>query len=156
MPRSFRITVRQPSFGAVPASAVGFTQASSVMPFESASDALCGTVTIEETPSNDSAPPYPAWPPTRLAPLIDPLLPLPDESVAIEPIVSLNESASTGPAAGGAGPSDTVIATALPVTALDPPSGLCPITWPAGAALLVLVTVPTVSPAALIADCAAV
>src|SRR5262245_18846358 len=121
------------------------------MPVESASDALCVTVTMEATPSKDSAPPYPAWPATRLAPLIDPLLPLPDESFAIGPDASLNESASTGPDATGAGPSETVIATVLPLDTLVPPIGLWLITTPAGVALFAVVTEAT-SPAALMAD----
>src|SRR5262252_2500789 len=120
------ITVRQPSFGVVPAFADGFTHASSVIALESPSDALCGMLTIDEVPLNESAPPKPTCPVTRVAPAIVPLLALPDESFALLPDTSLNDRASTGPAAGGgggAGPSETLKATELPAAALEPPVG---------------------------------
>src|SRR3954468_6779860 len=118
------ITVRQPSFAPLPAFADGLTHASSVIPLESASDALCGMLTIDEVPLNWSAPPKPTCPVTRVAPAIVPLLPLPDESLVVAPDASLNDSASTGPAAGGGGctgPSETLKATVLPAAALAPP-----------------------------------
>src|SRR2546423_236117 len=121
------ITVRQPSFTLVPAFADGFTHASSVIPLDSASDALCAMLTIDEVPLNCSAPPKPVWPVTRVAPAIVPVLLLPDESTVVVPDTSLNDIARTGPAAGGggvAGPSDTLKATALPTAALEPPVGL--------------------------------
>src|SRR5262249_27385060 len=120
------ITVRQPSLAPAPAFADGFTQASRVIPLDSASEALCAMLTIEELPSKESAPPKPTWPVTRVAPTIVPLLLLPDESVAVAPPASLNDRASTGPAAGGgggAGPSETLKATTLPAAALEPPVG---------------------------------
>src|SRR5207237_9619441 len=101
------ITVRQPSFGPVPAFADGFTHASSVIAVESESDALCAMLTIELVPSNESAPPKPACPATCVAPPLVPLFALPDDSPAALPGASLNDSASTRPAPGrrvGAGP----------------------------------------------------
>src|SRR5436853_3129795 len=73
------------------------------------------------------------------------------------PDASLNDSASTGPAAGGggvAGPSETLKATALPAAALEPPVGTWLMTEPAATAEFAVVTV-LVSPWALIALCAA-
>src|SRR3954470_21413397 len=96
------ITVRQPSFTLVPALADGFTHASSVIPLDSASDALWAMLTSDEEPLNCSAPPKPVWPVTRVAAAITPLLLLPDPSTAVVPEASLNDSARTGPAAGGA------------------------------------------------------
>src|SRR4051812_10201281 len=56
-----------------------------------------------------------------------------------------------------AGPLDTTRATALPAATLAPAAGFSLITWPAGTvALLVLEIAPTVSPAPVIAVCAAV
>src|SRR3954469_17584615 len=132
------ITVRQPPFGAGPAFADGFTHASSVMPADNASDALCATFTIEEVPLNESAPPNPIWPVTRVAPPIVPLLPLPDESTTVAPSCSLNDKVRTGPATG-AGPSDTTKLTALIGATFDPADGVWLLTWPAGVALLAVV-----------------
>src|SRR5438105_7722372 len=154
------ITVRQPSFGPAPAFADGFTHASSVIAVESESDALCAMLTIELVPSNESAPPKPACPATCVAPTIVPLFALPDESPAALPDASLNDSASTGPAPGGgvgAGPSDTLSATALPTEALEPPVGVWLITDPAATVEeYALVTPPAASPMPVMADCAAV
>src|SRR3954447_20444527 len=149
------ITVRQPPFGAVPAFADGFTHASSVMPVDNASDALCATFTIEEVPLNESAPPNPVCPVTRIAPPSVPSLPLPDESMATAPSCSLNDKVRTGPARA-AGPSDTTKLIALPGATFVPADGDSLLTWPAAAALLPVVFVPNVRPAPLIAACAAV
>src|SRR5437868_5199584 len=153
------ITVRQPSFGPTPPFADGFTHASSVMPVESESDALFAMLTIALTPSNERAPPNPVWPATRVAPTIVPVFALPDESLATLPDASLNDSASTGPAPGGgvgAGPSETVSATALPTNALAPPVGVWLITDPATTDdEYALVMPPTASPTAVMPDCAA-
>src|SRR3954463_4318574 len=131
------ITVRQPSFTLVPALADGFTHASSVIPLDSASDALWAMLTIDEEPLNWSAPPKPVWPVTRVAAAIAPLLLLPDPSTAVVPEASLNDSARTGPAAGGggvAGPSETPKATPLPAGGPGPPGGLLVSDHPAGTA----------------------
>src|SRR4051812_24165471 len=149
------MTVRQPPFGAVPAFADGFTHASSVMPIDNASDALCATFTIEEVPLNESAPPNPVCPVTRVAPPIEPSLPLPDESRTTAPACSLNDKVRTGPARA-AGPSDTAKLTALPGATFVPADGDSLLTWPAAVALFAVVTVPTIRPAVVIAVCAAV
>src|SRR5689334_21839746 len=153
------ITVRQPSFGPVPPLADGFTHASSVMPVESESDALLAMLTMALTPSNESAPPKPVWPVTRVAPTIVPLFALPDESLATLPDASLNDIASTGPAPGGgvgAGPSEIVSATALPTDALEPSVGVWLITDPARIVdEKALVIPPTATPMPVIAVCAA-
>ena len=61
---------------------VGLTQASSVIPVVSCSEAAFGTVTTAFVPLNDSASPYlPVV--THVAPVIVPLLPLPDASVDV-------------------------------------------------------------------------
>src|SRR5205823_5971095 len=108
---------------------------------------------------NERAPPNPVWPATRVAPTIVPVFALPDESLATLPDASLNDSASTGPAPGGgvgAGPSDTLSATALPTEALEPPVGVWLITDPAATVEeYALVTPPTASPMPVMADCAA-
>ena len=82
-------------------------------------------------------------PPTRLAPLI-----------AMFAAASVNPT--TFGTSTGAGPLDTTRSTALPLATVTPDSGFCEITLPAGTlGDDCEVTVPTISPAALIAVVAA-
>src|SRR3954462_4604187 len=127
------ITVRQPSFTVVPALADGFTHASSVIPLDSASDALWAMLTIDEEPLNWSAPPKPVWPVTRVAAAIAPLLLLPDTSTAVVPEASLNDSARTGPATGSGvveGVGETLTPPARPGAGFETPVGTWLITEP--------------------------
>src|SRR2546426_11370500 len=77
-------------------SALGLTQASSVIPVVRSSDAASATVTHELVPLNESAPPYmPAL--DQLAFETVPALPLPDQSVTVDPDPSSNPYAATSP-----------------------------------------------------------
>ena len=74
----------------------GLTQASSVIPLDSCSDAEFGIVTSVLVPLNFNAPPY--------LPVVDqvpfatvPLLPFPEASVTVEPDPSLKPYAATRP-----------------------------------------------------------
>ena len=61
---------------------------------------LSGTVTHLPVPVNASAPPnFPAV--VRVAPVIVPMLPLPDLSATVEPLASSKPQAPTSPLAGG-------------------------------------------------------
>src|SRR4051812_48939991 len=74
--------------------AVGYTQASRVMPDDSRSRALSATVTQLLVPLNDRALPYfPAV--TQVAPEIAPVSPLPAASAAAAPAPSSNPYAAT-------------------------------------------------------------
>src|SRR5258705_908241 len=75
---------------------VGLTHASSVIAVVKRRDAESGIVTTALVPLNESAPPY--------FPAVDhvvadtvPVLPLPDRSVTVVPVPSLNEYAATRP-----------------------------------------------------------
>src|SRR4029079_13866819 len=79
--------------------AVGLTQPSTVRPVVRCRDALSGTVTQRPVPVNASAPPnLPVV--VRVAPVIVPVLPLPERSDTVAPLVSSNAQAPTRPLAG--------------------------------------------------------
>src|SRR5450432_2255125 len=79
-------------------SAVGMTQASSVMPVVKSSALESGTVTQLLVPLNDSAPPnFPVV--TRVAPLIVPTFPVPELSTTLAPLVSSKPYDATKPLA---------------------------------------------------------
>src|SRR5262245_6827600 len=81
---SFITTVRQPL------EEVGYTHASSVMPFVRSSDAESGMSTRSLTPSNDNAlPTLPAV--VQVAPAIVPLLLRPERSAVAVPVFSSKE-----------------------------------------------------------------
>src|SRR5882724_7769738 len=90
--RSLKIAVRQ-----LPLSALGSTQASSVMPVVRWSAAESGTLTYElRLGLNDSALPY--FPlELHVAPEIVPVLPFPEASATVVPAPSPNEYAATSP-----------------------------------------------------------
>src|SRR5258706_6187860 len=76
---------------------VGYTHASSVMPVVSRSEVAFGTVTCALVPLNTSAlPNLPAV--VQVAPLIVPVLPLPERSATVVPAPSLKVYAATRPA----------------------------------------------------------
>src|SRR5688572_863233 len=86
--------VRQP-----PCIAVGKIHACSVIPEDTFSDAEAGTTTIALLPLKLSAlPKRPCV--LQLAPLIVPVLPLPEASLTVVPAPALNPYASTSPALG--------------------------------------------------------
>ena len=66
---------------------VGYTQASSVMPVVRSSDAESLMVTQSLTPSKERALPKRPWV-IRVAPLMVPVLPLPEPSTTVEPLAS--------------------------------------------------------------------
>src|SRR5258705_10716954 len=73
----------------------GWTQASSVIAVIKCNDGASGIVTSDALPSNDRALPYlPAA--VQVAPINPPVLPVPEASVALVPLPSLNEYAATG------------------------------------------------------------
>jgi hypothetical protein len=87
---SFSATVRQPPF------AVGYTQASIVIPVVRSSVAASATVTRSLTPSNESA--FPKRPAdVQVDPLIEPALLLPDASPTVGPVPSSKPYAATRP-----------------------------------------------------------
>src|SRR5882672_412179 len=95
------MTVRNP-FVAPPLSAVGYSQASSVMPVVRSKSGASLIVTQLFMPLKDRA--VPALPVvTQEAPVITPLLPLPDASLTVAPLPSLNPYAATNPPVSGGG-----------------------------------------------------
>src|ERR1044072_2930509 len=87
--------VRQPLCGAV-----GCTQASNVIDVPRFKLVALLTNTRSFTPSKESA--LPNLPVVQVAPVIDPVLPLPDTSSTVVPAFSSNEYAAARPAAGRA------------------------------------------------------
>ena len=86
-----------------PLSAVGLIHASSVMPVVRSRELASLTDTQSSMPSNESA--CPKRPAVQMAPEIVPVLPLPEMSVAVVPLPSLNPYAATSPPRGA---TDTV------------------------------------------------
>src|SRR5438046_1621962 len=76
---------------------LGFTHASSVIPVVRCSAAASLTVTQSLVPLKSSAPPMPVRPCVQVAPVIVPVLPLPETSLTIEPEPSLNPYAAISP-----------------------------------------------------------
>src|SRR3989442_11235781 len=92
------MTASQPSI------AVGLTHASSVMPVVRSSGVAAApsvTVTQSRMPLKDNA--MPTLPGTRTAPVMVPLRPLGDESIAVAPPASSKLSDKTSPAPDGGG-----------------------------------------------------
>src|SRR5207248_9325152 len=78
---------------------VGYTHASNVIPLVNCSEAALLMVTSALVPSKLKALPY-LPDVVQVAPLIVPLLPLPDTSVTTVPLPSLNPYAATKPGPG--------------------------------------------------------
>src|SRR5262249_28193298 len=89
VPRSFSRAVAQP-----PLAAVGLTHASSVIPFVRCRDAESATVTRSPVPLNERAPPYLPRA-VRVAPVMVPLLPVPELSSTAVPLASPKSRAAT-------------------------------------------------------------
>src|SRR6266550_2512223 len=85
------MTLRQP------VNELGFTHASSVIPLVRRSAATSLIVTQLLAPLKSNAPPIPVRPCVQVAPVIVPVLPLPEMSLAIEPEPSLNPYAAMSP-----------------------------------------------------------
>src|SRR5690349_4456441 len=100
------------------------------------SELASATVTESLMPSNDNA--LPVCPATRVGPDTVPGLPVPDASVAVAPLASLNAHAPTSPVAGGETTSVTGTSTGEPVA-------------PAAVIRTLPVYVPRVSPAVVTA-----
>src|SRR3954469_9608963 len=110
---SLKSTLRQ----AVAPSALGLTQASSVIPVVRSSEFESGTVTRVLVPLKVSAPPE--CPATAHAPLATvPLLPVPERSASAVPEPALKLYEATRPVGGGGAVFDTVTVTAAAVVGL--------------------------------------
>src|SRR5919109_4488615 len=97
--------------------ALGFTHASSVMPFVRSSDAESATVTSVEVPLNESAPPV--WPVVDHVPFaIVPLLPVPERSASAVPVPASKLYDATSPVGGGGATFETVTVTGADVVEL--------------------------------------